>query len=397
MTTLKSLNKPSIESPQAIQKRFSNFTSNLQSFEETYKTSYSHGLESIYALENVDIKSVRRIETPLKTKPKRHENKKIHTEPLQEELDLGDEFKKWIPSFVKKEPIHVLELSRHAEKCLIENGKSRLGDLIGANLKEFVFLRGMGQGHIEEIYQKLNDYIEGHALEKCYQVDFSSWLKSLVAAHDRKKVFAFLESYDLTELISLSPTENMEVRKLTLEKKQEWMEELLSKIVQPVQKNAVWLDMQQIINVFFKPWIRQRAGFASKEELNERMQRMSTHAMIGSRVLSLLQSLYFEGGAIFNHFLQQVDRDVYCCDAYQARHYKKIIEKAKTYFYKPSVYYSCRELVGMLEREFSRTWIGYEEGYIEKILQLSPCFHMRKGVSGQLEIHLNHAQDIQQN
>lgn len=391
MTTLESAKKAPTISPQGIQKRFATLQTDLQSFEEIYKTSYSHGLEAIYALESVDIKSVRRIDTAPKQTLKKLENKKLLLRPLQEEFDLGEEFRGWISSFVKNEPIHVLELSKHAEKCLVENGKSKLGDLVGVNLKDFVFLRGMGQGHIEEINQKLNAYLGDHDLDKCYKVDFSSWLKCLVAAQDRKRVYAFLESYDLSELVSLTPGENVEVRKLTLEKKQEWIEELLNKIAQPAQKKAVWADMQQVFNVFFKPWIRQRGGFAAKDELWERMQRISTNAAVSSNVLRFLQSVYFESLAnkdFFNLLLQEIDQNVYCCDAHHAYAYEKIIDQAMSYFYKPSIYYRLNELISLLEREFSRLWTGYPEGYIEKILRLSPVFSTTKGKSGQLEIRV---------
>ena len=219
-----------LAAPQTIHKPNSSLSTDLQTFEEIYKTSYSHGLETIYGLENIDIKSVRRIEIASKNTPKRFESKKTQLAPTQEELDLGPGFHGWISPFVKKEPIHVLELTRHAEKCLIDNSKSKLGDLIGANLKDFVFLRGMGQGHIEEIQHKLNTYLEGQALEKSHKINFSSWLKSLVAAQERKKVYALLETYELESRIPLNSGESVEVRKLTLEKKFEWIEELLNKI-----------------------------------------------------------------------------------------------------------------------------------------------------------------------
>lgn len=387
MTTLESAQKASPASSEGIQRRFAAFTTDSKSFEEIHKTSYGYGLEAIYKLENVDIKSVRRIETQPTPILKKARNKKSEPLPLQEELDLGEEFRGWMPSFVKKEPIQILELSRHAEKCLIENGKKELAHLIGVNLKDFVFLRGMGQGHIEEINQKLNAYLEDLVLDKCYKVDFSSWLKCLVASQDRKRVYAFLESYELTSLFSLTPGENVEVRKLTLEKKQEWAEELLNKIAQPLQKDSVRADMQQIFNVFFKPWIRQRGGFATKDELQERMHRISANPAICLNVLKFLQAVYFENEDFFNLFLQEIDHEVYCCDAFYADNYKKVVVKAKSYFYKPTVYYHLNELVTLIEREFSRLWSGFEEGCIEKIVRLSPAFRSKKGPSGRLEIY----------
>lgn len=387
MTTLESLKKASTTSSQGFQKRFPSPSSDPQSFEEVYKMSYSHGLEAIYKLENVDIKSVKRIENAPKPALKKPESKKQNFCSSQHELDLGEEFRTWMPSFILREPIQVLELSKHSEKCLIENGKFTLGDLKDVNLKDFVFLRGMGQGHIEEIHQKLNAYLDGHELEKCRKIDFSSWLKCIVAAQERKKVHAFLESYDLSHLFTLTPGENAEVRKLTFEKKQEWSEELLKKIAQPAQKKAVWSDMQHVFNVFFKSWIRQRGGFAAKDELHERMMRISANPDICSKVLHFLQSRYFETGDFFSYFLHQIDHEIYCCDEFHACQYEQIVDKAITYFYKPSIYYNLQELVGLLEREFARSWTGFAGGYIEKILRLSPAFHTTKGLTGHLEIH----------
>ena len=196
-------------------------------FEETYKTAYSHGLEAIYALENIDIKSIRPI-LPLQANkaPGPKIVPQIFPEKLSDqlELDLGDAYRGWIDSFIKKEPIHVLGLSRHAEKCLLEHGKRVLGDLIHTNLKEFVFLKGMGQGHVDEIQQKLARYLEGRPLERCKKIDFASWIRSIVAAFDRKKVYVALESHHLSDLFSLSPSESVETRRLTLEK-QEWIQE----------------------------------------------------------------------------------------------------------------------------------------------------------------------------
>lgn len=359
-----------------------------QTFEEIYKTSYSHGLEAIYALENIDIKSVRRIENPSKSVYRKNEHKKAISLSIQEEFDFGQEFRRWIPSFIKKEPIHVLEISKHAEKCLIENGKSTLGDLIGINLKDFVFLRGMGQGHIEEINQKLTDYLNGQNLDKSLQIDFSSWLKTLTAAYDRKKVFVVLELYDLCDIFSLTPGENVEVRKLTLEKRQEWIEEILKKITNPIQKKSIQHDMQQIFNAFFKSWIRQRKGFVTHDELKERMQQMSTNPRMCFSALNFFQNVFFEKQSFFNYFLQEVDNNVYCCDLLDSSNYKKVFLKTMSYFYKPSVYYPLNELIRLLEKEFAKSWTGFADGYIEKILRLSPSFQIIKNNLGCLEIHL---------
>lgn len=109
---------PSVTSPHAILKRppLNVRTPDLQSFEGTYKTAYSHGLEAIYALENVDLKSIRRISDAQESEPLQPKSPPRPLQPLeapepQLELDLGDGYRSWIESFVLQEPIHVLGVS----------------------------------------------------------------------------------------------------------------------------------------------------------------------------------------------------------------------------------------------------------------------------------------------
>lgn len=387
MTTLKSTYQIPKAHPDNNERRISTNSSDTSSFEEIYKKSYSHGLEAIYALENIDIKSVKRIETAPKNEAKKPYQKKTFQKLLQEELDLGDEYRGWIKPFVLKEPIHVLELSKHAEKTLVEHGKKCLEDLLTINVKDFVFLRGFGQGHIEEIQSKLNLYLEGTPTDKAHKVDFTSWLKCLVGNHDRKKVFALLTSYDLADLFSLSPSESVEVRKLTLEKKLEWNEDIIAKIATVEQKLSVLKDLQIIVSTFIKPWIRRRGGFATKTELEERFQRISESKFRVQNILLFIRDVYFSKKETLNQFVLEIDDGVFCSDQVYALLYDKIIDKALSYFYHTSVYYTLDELIAFLEREFSRSWTGFAEGYIEKVLRISSAFYITKGPKGLLEIY----------
>ncbi|KIC76493.1 hypothetical protein DB41_FX00020 [Neochlamydia sp. TUME1] len=359
----------------------------LLSFEETYKTSYSHGLENIYALENVDINSIRRIGTLSPTAPPPLKNKKELFTGEEDELDLGEEFRGWIPSFIPKVPIQVLELSKYIEKALLENGKKTIGDLTKASIDDFVFLRGIGQGHLEEINRKLNSYLESRSLGKCKKVDFLAWLQSLVATQERKKAYALLEPYNLTELFVLSPSEKVELRQLSLEKKQEWIQEVVNKMATPLQKQRVLEDMQLIFNVFFKPWIRRRGGIATRHELIERMQRISANKAMGISVVNFLQTHFFDSKDCLSLFLQEIEEEIYACDHHSIQEYGEIISKALSYFYKPSIYYRLTELITWVEKELAKAWIGYHEGYVEKIIRLSPTFDIVRGASGQLEVY----------
>jgi hypothetical protein len=361
------------------------------SFEETYRSAYTHGLEKIYAIENVDLKTVR----PLQVTPKApQESKQVaiqdHRSIVQEqlELDLGLEFRGWIDSFVLEEPIQVLGLSRYAEKCMLEHGKFNLRDLLQCNFRDFVFLKGMGQGHIDEIQETLHKYLEGKPLTKCSKVDFSSWLRTLVGSLDRKKVFTCLEIYELEHLVSLSPMESMEARRLTLEKRQEWIHEVLEQIKKPEIVSRLQKNMQMILAVFARPWIRKRGGLVTKAELNEYIQRISVNPVTATSAMRLFQEIYFEDKDPLEKFLPTTNAQLFYADPLAQEQYEQIIKKALTYFYSPTVTYKLHGLIEWIEREYARSWTGYSSHFVEKVLTLSPLFAVYKNARGILEICL---------
>lgn len=360
-------------------------------FEETYKNSYSHGLEAIYALETVDVKSIRPIlpQAAQRTAvPKSYTYSHVEIVPDQLDFDFGDFYRGWIDSFVKLEPIHVLGLSRHAEKCLFDHGKRILDDLINSNLKEFVFLKGMGQGHVDEIQQKLSCYLAGRPLTRCTKIDFASWIRSIVAFHDRKKVFVAMEGYHLSDLFSLSPAESVETRRLTLEKKREWIQEAHAEFQTPAQCKAIKEQVCKIADVFIKPWMQRRHGLATRQEIIERIQRLSTNSAEASNAISFLSDLYFGKEFLFQEFLIPLEDEIFCLDEFAKERYIQVVQRACSYFYNPRTVYPLEQLIGFLEREFALAWEGFPEGCLHKILRLSPCFCTRKGNAGKLEIRI---------
>lgn len=365
---------------------------NTSSYEEVYKTAYSHGLEAIYTLENVDLKTVRRISSPqpaAPSKPQKPARQVVNTSHTNEQLEFnfGEEYRNSIDSFILDEPIQVLGLSRHAERCLIEHGKSKLRDLTAVNLRDFVFFKGMGQGHIDEVQNRLKNYLEGHVIHNCPYVDFNSLIRVLVSAHNAKKVHIFLEPFELSELITLSPAESLEVRRLTLEKRQEWSQEIKVEFVSPQKQHYVLTAMQKIIDVFIKPWMRCRMGFASYQELLERIQRIADPPASAVRTLNFIEEVYLEKHPLENYLLYE--KDLYFVDYHIQECYQTVIKRALTYFYKRGVAYTLSELCRLLTKEFAVEWRGFAEGFIEKCLCSSSLFTVRSNQTRQLMVSLS--------
>lgn len=358
----------------------------IKSFEETYKTSYSHGLEDIYALENVDIKSVRKIgdvtkKTPEKvaetSKPSKKKNK-----PSQLMLDLGCEHTGLIPSFLFREPIQVLNLSRPAEKCLIDHGKLLLKDLIGSNLQELIFIKGIGQGHIDEVGSKLKQYLEERSLDQCDSIDFSSWILSLTAGLERKKIFVLLQQYQLADLLSLTPMESVEVNRISEDKRALWIQEMRTILQTEKTKKMVLEDVQNVTDAFIQPWMRRRHFMATSDELLERMQKVSERQAIVIHALDFLSALYFNGQSPIESQLLCMDKEFFSSEKSVSHMHTFIVNKALSYFYKPTVVYPLGQLIQLIEKECAKQWIGFPDGFLEKVLRHSSHLNVYKANGG---------------
>lgn len=355
------------------------------SFEETYKTSYSHGLESIYALETVDPRSIRRLSNSQEKPPPIPTSSHIpRLEPPQLELDFGPDFRNWIKPFLLDEPIQVLGLSRHAEKPLLEQNKLLLGDLIGCDLTKMIFYRGMGQGHVDEIEQKLASYIRGRELKREQQIDLASWIRTLCPAAGRKQYAALLGTFGLEELLPLTTTENLEMRRLTQEQKQEWADEGMRLMQKKETLIQVQKAMYAVTAAFVKPWVLGRKGLAAHHEIVERIQKKSISLHLVEPVFEFFASAFYNN--CFPLDMIEIDREVYAATPWHAEAFHNIVRCAKSYLRFDKSCFSLTHLVSLIEREQAKAWRGFPEGFTEKVLRLSPFFHVRKGDKGFLEI-----------
>lgn len=351
------------------------------------QTAYSHGLEAIYAIETIDLSSIRPLEkqSPKEIKKPITRNSAPNCLPLQLEFDFGDEYRGWIESFVLREPIQVLDFSWHAEKNLTAIGKKTIGDLVK---QDFVNLKGLGQGHIDEIQKKLQSYLEGKQLDRCTMLEFGSWIRALYAFMDRKKCYVSLESFRLNHLLTLSAAENNEVNRLSAEKKQGWSREILTLLRTEERKQDVAKDFKKIVDVFVKPWVSSRHDLATNLELMERLHRISDRTTKTPDAINFFSSVYFDDQFPICSYLHKVDENLYSSNVQTVYRYRRMIEKASTYFYNPTVSYDFFHLIQLLTQEFALSWEGFPDGFVEKALRQSPRFRVRKGDNSVLIIRL---------
>lgn len=358
------------------------------SFEHTYKTSYSHGLEKIYALENIDIKSVRKIETDYNEETQLASNGQDFwgfTQSRQLELDFVAQA---VPSFIVREPIQVLGLHRHIEKKLLEIDISHLKDLIGDEMPARLIAKGIPQGFVSDIFDRLGEYLEGAQLHGELPLDFNAWVRSLIAELDPKMVFLVLEPFHLAHMASLSQRENVEVRKLTAAIRQQWHREALQALRTPDKRKQVHRDVKAISEKFLLRWLYNRQGIATEAELTERLLSLTKQREEELQIYAWLKFVYLGEQQPLAPFFTAVDDKLYCADASLAQQYNQIVEKAKSYFYKTHLHYLLSSLTMWIKREFGREWQGFSHGFVEKVLRLSSHFCVRKGKDGDLIVKL---------
>lgn len=361
------------------------------SYEEVYKNAYSHGLENIYALEIVDINSVRPLPKNQKltlVQLNEEKSKLSDATVTQLQFDFGHPHRDWMESFILGEPIHVLGLSGQAEKGLQRHDKFILKDLIEADFQDFIFLKGLGQGHLDEIQKKLQAHLETREIYQSKTIDFSAWLRSLCASLDKKKACATAEAHNIEELFPLTPAEVVEVRNLVAETRQKWIQETLNELKSEKRRETCRYTMQQVVEAYIAPWMRRRGGVASYDEILDHLLILSDTPDSTESVLTFFAELYFDGNFPPSQFLYSIDNGIFAVDEETAISYQNIVEKALTYYYREDLSYSLNSLTCWIERELTHNWQNFNEGFVEKALGLASCFLVRKDESGKLSVRL---------
>lgn len=341
------------------------------SFQEVFSNSYSHGLESIYKLENVDLKSIRKLST-LKD-PVSSTSSSIRIEEWQEDqfsLDLGPFYQGWMTPFVLQEPIQVLQLSKPIEKSLIALGYKNLEQLKAADL----FSLKLGQGHIVDIQVKLKAYFQNKPLEKTSTIDFCSLIKCIFGSSDPCKAYVLLEPHSLHQWIALTPSETMDVKRSSVELKKQWREELLS-------ENEAKTYFTSIIETWVKPWMYARDGIATLDELNEYLILRSLDETFAKNFLELFKE------SIFSSLINL--KACFALSKQSANRFRLIEMTGLSYFNQEDAEFSLDHFAKLLANELGLEWHSLTSECIIKVLKISNYFTVYRKIKGEWAIREN--------
>lgn len=325
---------------------------------------YSHGLEKIYAFENINPKSVKTVASKEKKAAETTPEQPLDA-PIQLTLAFGPFYQEALPSFRLQEPISSLGLSSFAAKVLhtkeIRTCDQACHFLINGSHK------GLGQSHIEEIEAKITAFMGKNPFSLQKTVDWQSLVRISCHALDGHMRYCLLARYGLEELSQVTSVEVQEVGRLSFEQITKLIDQaevhLLSR-----QTDFIEGALSSIADAYIRPWLKYRHGFAPASELYERLFQISHTAQ---HFWQTLQFLRLFGEPIKLTFVQE---GIFADDVATMYDFLKVEECAKSYFYTPHASYPLMTLARLVTKTLASEGDGFSDGFIEKVLLHSKTF-----------------------
>ncbi len=356
---------------------------------DTLTTPYSHGLEKIYSFETVNPHTVKKLSSaaaPLEATKQTH-----HTKETEYSLPFETGFENALPSLRLYEPLESLGLSSLAYKALIKEGQKTVGDVLMLFQQGSALHKGIKQGHITEINEKVARLVGKNPLHPTSSFDILSLIKTTVYRIESKKRFLLLARCKLHNLFSITPQEQYELRSLSPSKHAEMYREALAECAYSSCEFLIPC-LKKVGNAFFKKWLYQRHGFASEKELLYRLQMLSSRAAIPydthQHCVELIQKI-IGTAPVFSYMLLCCSHMVYAADEAACKEYRSVRDHAASYFYHNTVSYPLSTLVHLLEKEFTKEWIGFPERFIEKVLRTDPKFLLFRKIDESIWVTLS--------
>jgi hypothetical protein len=337
-------------------------------FETLSKTVYSHGLEAIYALETVDIRTVKKMEV-FKKNP-------VVKKPLlisfEEEFPFEFRFRKTLPSTFLSLPIDYLELSKPLILRLKEKRIFLVSDLRGE--KEALLKGSFQQNDKEELKKLFEKIFKGKSLDFSSTIDWLSFLKQALFPIDKRGAHLLLQEFQIDHLIELPLSLKLSVKTIS--------SSLRKELIDQAKTHLKTISLKPFLDVFVIPWMRGRGSLATKQEILQRLSLVSEEMSFSSQI-----PLFFEKvGAPLE--LIPFEEELFTVDLLAKEKISRIEQVAKTYFYNPSLVYSLETLVNFILKELASQFIFATHDEVATCLKYLKTFRVRRNRDQLLICHL---------
>ena len=331
---------------------------------------YSHGLEKHYAVETIDLKTLKPFTK--KISERQTITKHLSSLPNKNEAQLhfrfGPRFDGTLCTLKLYEPIDSLALSPLTKQAIKGARIENLHELM-TKKNELSKGKGITKGQLDEIDEKFNMYLGPNPLEPIKEYDLKSLLTLFLA--DLPPLLRLLASkrYRLQHLFAYASSDLLEVERLAATTK----DELVSKTKKIISQK--WEKLRPIIQSMaescFYPFLERRLGIAQNWELLECFYNrcLGGYNQENQSIIALLQDL-LEMSFLFNNSLHQIAMNAYAISSYKAKDFQFVINRIKEYFYNPQMAYPLATITKYLEHDCIKQWVALEQGFVEKSIAL---------------------------
>lgn len=166
------------------------------------------------------------------------------------------------------EPLSSLNLTPFAAKAVRSIGATTVGDLAGYVFDPAKECRALGQGHLEEIRRKIEQFVGSPPYAREYHFDVASSVRLSLSDVELSERAALVMLFRLQQVAPLSPQESREAEAFLLKDKERKLQGILEKArVRGTEKTLDLLD--RIFCGLLQPWIVRRGGIAHEREISQ--------------------------------------------------------------------------------------------------------------------------------
>lgn len=356
------------------------------------KKAYTHGFENIYSLEKVDVKSIRKVAVCIDESQVKRERLHVKKELIPPDDDQYKfsfiEKEGVIKNFKLEEPLEVLQLSIQTAKRFQESGSKTLKDLLMLKNQGFTSVKALGQGHIDEVNQKLQNYLTiSH--ENSLYIDFESILKCLLSSLDNKQRCALLTAYQLQDIYSFTPQEKLAAKAWIMLKKEELFHGVQEALLKECSQDFIQEVFEKVFIAFIKPWVLKRHFLVSLDELEERIWKKSLNEQVGIKAYKLLKDLFYPSSTPFDSYLACLEPNLFVLNNKKKEWFLGLKKVITSYFYHLSTSYSLDALIEFVVQDQAKYWQGVDRESVRKLILKSASFLVVRGECSEVKVKLN--------
>lgn len=126
--------------------------------------------------------------------------------------------------------------------------------------------------------------------------------------------------------------------------------------------------LEAITQAYIRPWLRPRYGMSSLQEIESHLQALS----LRKEHFSIIWQLIKDHSRPIK--LASIDDKIYFQDNESMEAYMKVVKTLTSYFYHDHAFYPQKLLVHEASKTLTHWGYHYDEGLIEKVLQIAPDF-----------------------